>query len=1498
MKNRFYPDWESFAYKYRGREQEVLEDLARTLLRKELGIKYGLFQRVNQKGNETDVIEKDGKVIGFQAKFFKNGIDADNIINSMRKAKESNPSQTHYYVYCNQSFGNPRRRHGAKKTDSVPDKTRSEEKIEKVAQSLGLFLVWKLDKAILDEVLTEKWVYDVFFNVNGKLEDLVREEKRHTKIAFNSIGYACPFNGKEIHISRDNLISKLTNQASSTICVIHGDGGCGKTAVLHELFDHLGNDVPICYRKAASLDVKNLSEVFCHGDLYSFTDFKEAYDGCKRKYFIIDSAEHIEEIKDGTIVPTLVKGLLDDQWCVVFTVRNVFVSDLLNSLICQLGEVKIDKEEVPLLTVNELKEISRKYGMQLPKDQILVDRIRNLFYLNLYAQYYIEIDLQTSDSAFTELVWEKKIKGKNNRLGFVRENEFEAFVAERMRSGLFFLPPGDYTSKEFYTLVDDEIITLDTANGFYISHDIFEEWGMYRIVDKQWDATDNVTSFLTNLGDTRAIRRVFRLWLKNSVKENPDKIKEITQAAFSSEMPGLWKDEVLCALLLSDKASIYFDQFENHILNNIDGFADKIIWALRVGCQYLVEVVNYKDYFLPYYAPIGSGWEYIIHLLYSNYDKIDLSKWLPLLFDWTKQYGYGEITRKVGLMMISYYQSEAYERIRYREETVKLVHDIFNNSVMAIKNELSELLYRCMKDDSLSRDLPEFVISRNEGAWCIQRIIPQTVIDLCLHYWRKNEDEEDYDDWDIPYSRSSLNDGNGFGIGENILNFDYFPPGADQTPTAALLKIDEMLAVDFIIRLMNECVDNYAQSEYKDTIVKVIIKDRDGRCNWQWHSETLWEMYRGVGSPIAPYCLMSVHMALERHLLNKSKDGRFADCEKVMQRLLFECHSSSVSAVVASLVLAYPDEYWREALVLFTVIDFFIMDGQRAMTEATIGSLYRLFAGLNRLVDFERMETTKQEFRKHNLENICLNYQFLGSKVLEKEGKETLIQNIYDILDEHRSSLVESNSEKGQIFEILLSRMDRRRLKVRGFEDVEGGVAILFDAELNEEACKMSEDAAIQQQEMFKYIGLHNWAYAKMHGNIPQNKAYEENLNKAICDALTLEAELEKGRAFYISDKDTLTWVCPCLLKFYRNDLSEDQQEWCKRVIEKRMEQFNGVIGVLDGTVACINVLPILIELFPTEKNKYTEWLYKCLLVPGYGNLNTGNYSIGAVQEYCLWEKEPQLMTDLLAKYVNTIGTNSLKPYHLRIIFGLIPDNPDTGTTELAMDFIKKIPEFMAESRESVQGMFQVVDVLAKLLMNTKSLEILTCLPYTQSIVKENHIGEVFLTFLIKEADVCNNPDRFWDIWNSYRPLVPELVHGWGIQQLGIYTLNTVWLDGVTEWHSLRKKDLEFYMYLAEHFEGSVVVFCGMIKILTSIGSKYKTEGMNWIASAIHHYPMMDLTNTAALKDLEIIMLPYVYANKMQIRKTPELQEQVRTILNFMVSKSSVTGYVLRDLLN
>ena len=1491
MKNRIFPDWKSFEYKYRGREQNVFEDLARALFRKEMGIRYGLFQRINHKGNETDIVEKDGKVYGFQAKFFDKRIDANNIISSMRDAKESHPEQTHYYIYCNLSFGNPHRRKEAKKTDPVPKQTIAEEKITLVADELGLILVWKMDRAILDEANEEPWIYDVFFNVEGKLEALIEEEHQHTEIAFNSINYACSFNNHSIHIDRTNILTQIDNANPSTLYVIHGDGGCGKTAILHELFDKKGVMYPICYRKASSLNVKNLAAVFHLGDLYTFPDFKEAYKDCERKYFIIDSAEHLDEIEDGTILSSLVKGLMDAQWCIVFTVRNVFLSDLLNLLKYEFHQVQINKIDVGILPENQLRSIAKISGIQLPADRILFDRIRNLFYFDLYTQYYNEIEHQYSDRDFLKLVWDKKIRGKNNRIGYLRESLFETFIEDRIKANTFFLPAMKYVNEEFDTLISEEIIADDPGQGLFITHDIFEEWGLYRIIDKRWEEKESIQGFLTTLGDTRAVRRAFRLWLKDKVIINPTSIQSLTHASFSSDIPGIWKEEVLCAILLSDKAQLFLAPYEHQILTNTEGLAEKVIWSLRVGCLYVTDVISYKDYYLPRYAPIGSGWEFIIDLLFHHQEEVKLSIWLPALNDWAKGNPRGETTRKVGLMVIAYYKSEAYQKEYYWDRNSKTVHEILNNTVWEIKEELSELLYSRKGQDERRNGLIEFVLKETFGAMSIHLAIPQTVADLCLFYWRERSDDDDR------YRYRSRSMETGFGLDIYVDMLKYFPSGANQTPTATLLAANETIAIDFIIRLMNECVESYSESGY-DTLEKVEITDGEVKKNWQWHSFGLWCMYRGTGSPVAPYCLQSVHMALEQYLLKMSKSGEFGRCEAIMQRLLFECHSSSVSAVVGSVVQAYPNEYWRIALILFRTIEFIQIDSYRALRENEAKTLYQISGDLNPNVLKERLGTCEQEFRKTHLENICLNYQFIGTKYLSIDENEKLIQTLYGILDKHRKLLKKTKGEEKELLEILVSRMDRRRLKIRSTERVEGGLAIQFETKLSKGSRKRSEESDQLNQEMYRYLGLLNWAMTKLRGGVLTGNKYIDNPLLILEDAKDLQKEQEAGRRGFITEAYTLEWVSAGLIRFHSEQLSKEDLVWCKKIIDKKLSNMTIPINTIDGTTACIQVLPQLIGLFPEEKEKYTEFLFNCLAMPAYGGTGACDYAVAAIQSSDLWVKEVALIKDVLERYVKDESLKTLHSYHLKVIFGLIPHSPDKETIDIAVKYLKALPDLIKGHEDEVQGMFDVVIYLVRLFMHTESPEILHCLPCTFAIIKESHLGYSYLTRFILEEDYCRKPDRFWLIWNTFREPIMESETYFDNQELRSYTLNIEWDDGMKEWHSLRKEDIGFYMYLAEHTKGNAVVFEGLVKVLTTIASGYKTEGMAWIAKAINLCPAMNLNETLGLMYLELVMMPYIYTNKMQIRKNPNLLAQVRVILDFMVTKSSVTGYMLRDLLN
>ena len=230
-----YPNWQSFAYVNQGHENDSFEDLARALFKMEFGIKWGLFQRTNQKGNETDVVKQEGKVIGFQAKYFIHEINANSIIRSMQKAKEENQNQTHYYIYCNKTFGNPSRRKGSERTESIPPKTRKEEKIESAAKELGLIIVWRLDKDILDAVSLSEQLKDMFFEkAMSKREDeqsnFLPEPVRFDNISFLPNLF---FTGREEYMNAIEYLLKRGSTRTQRLFV-SGMGGVGKSEMVRQ----------------------------------------------------------------------------------------------------------------------------------------------------------------------------------------------------------------------------------------------------------------------------------------------------------------------------------------------------------------------------------------------------------------------------------------------------------------------------------------------------------------------------------------------------------------------------------------------------------------------------------------------------------------------------------------------------------------------------------------------------------------------------------------------------------------------------------------------------------------------------------------------------------------------------------------------------------------------------------------------------------------------------------------------------------------------------------------------------------------------------------------------------------------------------------------------------------------------------------------------------------------------------------------------------------------
>ena len=275
-------------------------------------------------------------------------------------------------------------------------------------------------------------------------------------------------------------------------------------------------------------------------------------------------------------------------------------------------------------------------------------------------------------------------------------------------------------------------------------------------------------------------------------------------------------------------------------------------------------------------------------------------------------------------------------------------------------------------------------------------------------------------------------------------------------------------------------------------------------------------MYRGNGSPVVPSVLQAIHMALENILLEFAQILKSEIVHKILLKILIKSKSASLTSVVCSIVLANPDKFFDIASILFKTIELFHIDTIRSTNEFQAKSLYSIGYGLNKLNDVlytdERLKTCQDKHRNSNLESLLLNYQFFGVKGFTEEQNTEFIENLYKIIDQHKS-----NTSTSKSYGILLARIDRRNLIPKVSKHDDNNVLIEFSPkELSDELKKKSEQALNQYQEIFKYSSLRTWSdfliEGRSHDKNKKLEEYDNNPLLALEETKQLAEELKSGR--------------------------------------------------------------------------------------------------------------------------------------------------------------------------------------------------------------------------------------------------------------------------------------------------------------------------------------------------------------------------------------------------
>ncbi len=1243
-------NWNNFKAKFNNHESAAFEQLAYNLFCEEFSIDLGIFRYKNQTGIETEPIVKDGQYIGFQAKFYDTGLASNkqDILDSISKSKGKNPNLNTLYIYTNQEFSE-----SSSKTNKKP---KYQLEIEGEAQKHGLSLGWRVSSHIERQLMLpkNKYLLEHFFLLGKSSVDYVTDLSIKTKRLFESINNEIRFNERSIKMDRTALFDNIdaTLQSVSSL-IVSGAGGCGKTAFIKDFYQSIHDSLPIYAFKATEFNVSSIEASLSPSKALSLSDFIAIHDKDKSKYVIIDSAEKLADLSNTDPFNEFLKELSFHNWKIIFTTRYGYLDDLKYRL-SQVYDTPYNLIDISVLSESELKELSKQHGFSLPTEAKFLEMLTNLFYLNEYLQYYEDTKQVASYRTFRETIWNKRIIKREESycdIHIQREKCFLEIASKRANSGAFYIDVDNSYSEALSKLRQDEIIGYDSQySSYFITHDIYEEWALDRIIQREFVKNNSYSTFFENIGTSLPIRRAFRSWLSDRLYDDVSSVKGfIDESSNNDNIFSFWKDEIWVSILLSDHAELFFRQYEKDLAANEFALFIKILFLLRVACKEIdnsmTELLRRAKIDYVFTMPKGVGWQSAIKFIYNH--KAELSSCqqdviIPFLKEWVDKHKKGETTRFASLYALHLYQTNELRQDDKRYFSNEIEADIIliiTSGANEIKSELDNVLQSIIDNKSILHstpfyDLAESILKNSRDHIAVILLFPQKVIALCNLMWSKPEGIEDR------FGRMEMEDH--YSISHN-LRHDCYPPSALQTPTYLLLEFAPLLTVDFIIEFINKSIDSFAQSQYGEDLEEVSL-EVDGVKIKQWISSTIWQMYRGTGSMTSPYLLQSIHMALEKYLLNAAKSQ---DIEPILLKLLKESKSASLTSIVCSVVLAHPEKYYKIALILFGAYELFNYDNLRCSQESSAKHMYTLGSGLPNKENYskERFATCEDKHRNSCLEFLCLKMQYEGVPGLPKEESEKIIQDIYGIIDSHKAYI--DSIPPDNTLRLLVARIDRRNLTPALKETKEGNAVFELIPEIDPELKAETEIVTEKLMRPYRYGILRFWSNflhetKKDERTKAEFEKYDSDPTISLEEVRSIIAELESeecSEPFYLANHSIPGYVCSKLMIEQREKMTKEEKDYCREIITSYVsslfsDDYDYQIG--DGVEAAVHALPALMKEYPEDNDKYILAILFILfnLQPLGHYKQICDYALETMAKSEMWNEQFDIAQSILSAFI------------------------------------------------------------------------------------------------------------------------------------------------------------------------------------------------------------------------------------------------------------------------
>jgi hypothetical protein len=461
-------NWDNFKAKFNSDKEGAFERFCYLLFCKEFGKDIGIFRFKNHAGIETEPIDKDGQIIGWQAKFYSTRLSEhkQDFIDSIDTTKTRHLRVNKIIYYTNQEFGQD-----AKKTDP-PYKT----EIENHAKAKGVDIEWRTASYFESPFVCEQnfSIAQHFFSANKGILDSIAEISLYTDSVLKPIRSDISFGSKKIKLDRSGVVAQIKDlKSNSSVVILSGGAGVGKTAVIKDFYDTVKDTVPFFVFKATQFkSISHINQLFKNYGEITASNFINEHEDIASKYVIIDSAEKLSEIEDPDCFRGFLSDLLENGWSVIFTVRYNYLDDLRFQL-KEAYNTSFASLNISDLLAEEVETLAVDHGFVLPRNERLFALLMTPLYLNEYLQNYADINENISYASFRDIIWKKQIQDSAHQASSIhrrREDCFLNIAKKRANDGGFFVKTDECDQDALQKLETDEIIKHDAnARGYFIT---------------------------------------------------------------------------------------------------------------------------------------------------------------------------------------------------------------------------------------------------------------------------------------------------------------------------------------------------------------------------------------------------------------------------------------------------------------------------------------------------------------------------------------------------------------------------------------------------------------------------------------------------------------------------------------------------------------------------------------------------------------------------------------------------------------------------------------------------------------------------------------------------------------------------------------------------------------------------------------------------------------------------------------------------------------------